>query len=150
MAQGGRRGFQDGQVDREKLEAARIAFITNRLDLDSETAKVFWPVFNEFEKEKAELRTKYNGQKRELISNNGFKNISDEDASSLLDLYLEQKQAELNLEKKYLGRFKEVLSPQKVWMVVRFDSDFRRSIMQRLGRQGNTGQPSRKRGGNGN
>ncbi len=126
---GSRRGY-----DREKMEAARIAFLTNRLELDSETAKVFWPIFTEYEKEKGVLFKKYNAQKRALYSDR-TKALSDENADKMLDIYLGQKQASLDLEKKYLNRFKEVLTHKQVWMVIRFDSDFRRSIMQRIGRE---------------
>ncbi len=136
---GNRRGRQ---MDREKLQAARIAFLTNRLDLSSETAKVFWPLFTEYDNEKNTLSKKYGTQKRELFDE-GTRKISDENADKMLAMYLEQKQAELDLEKKYLGRFKKVLTMQQVWRFIRFDSDFRRSLMERVSR-GNRPDDERK------
>jgi len=135
-------------MDREKLQAARIAFLTNRLELSSETAKVFWPIFTEYDNEKSKLSKKYGAQKR-LLFDKDSRSLSDENADKMLDIYLEQKQAELDLEKKYLGRFKEVLSMKQVWRVIRFDSDFRRSLMQRVSR-GNRleGKPKPNTGGN--
>lgn len=127
---GNRRG---PQMDREKLQAARIAFLTNRLELSPETAKVFWPIFTEYDNEKSKLSKKYGAQKR-LLFDKDSRSLSDENADKMLDIYLDQKQAELDLEKKYLGRFKEVLSMKQVWRVIRFDSDFRRSLMQRVSR----------------
>lgn len=38
----------DQRYDREKLEAARVAFITTRLDLKPEQAQKFWPIYNVF------------------------------------------------------------------------------------------------------
>ena len=138
---------QDGRgrgpkMDREKLQAARIAFLTNRLDLTPDNAKEFWPIFNEYEKKKNELNRDYNKQKRALVAEEGLRNISDENAVKMLEIYMEQKQAELNLEKEYLDKFQSVLPPTKVWMVLRFDSEFRRNLMQRIGRSrnGNTKQ----------
>jgi len=32
----------------ERLEAMKIGFITERLNLSSDEAKVFWPVYNKF------------------------------------------------------------------------------------------------------
>ncbi len=136
---GSRRGRQ---MDREKLQAARIAFLTNRLDLSSETAKDFWPLFTEYDNEKSTLSKKYGAQKRELFDE-GTRNISDENADKMLTMYLEQKQAELDLEKRYLGRFKKVLTMQQVWRFIRFDSDFRRSLMERVSR-GNQPDDERK------
>lgn len=129
----GQSGNRRGQ-DREKIQAARIAFLTNRLELDTETAKVFWPIFTEYEKKKGELSKKYNAQKRVLFTD-GSRNLSDENADKMLEIYLDQKQAELNLEKEYLKQFKQVLTLRQVWRVIRFDSDFRRSIMQQVGRE---------------
>ncbi|WP_139135246.1 hypothetical protein [Roseivirga sp. 4D4] len=127
---GNRRG---PQMDREKLQAARIAFLTNRLELSPETAKVFWPIFNDYDNKKSALSKKYGAQKR-LLFEEGTRNISDENADKMLEIYLDQKQAELDLEKEYLSRFKEVLTLRQVWRVIRFDSDFRRSLMQRVSR----------------
>ena len=128
---------QDGrgrgpQMDREKLKAARIAFLTNRLDLTPDSAKEFWPLFNEYEKKKSDLYKSYNKQKRSLITEKGIENMTEANASKMLDIYMEQKQAELNLEKTYLSRFGKIMPSTKVWMVLRFDSEFRRSLMQRI------------------
>lgn len=142
FAQGGRRG---PQMDREKIQAARIAFLTNRLELDSEKAQVFWPIFNEYEKAKGELAKKYNAEKRTLYAD-GTREVSEENAEKMLDIYMDQKQVQLDLEKKYLVRFKEVLTPKQVWMVIRFDSDFRRSIMQRISKGEDFGRQPGKSG----
>lgn len=146
FAQGGNRG---PQMDREKLQAARIAFLTNRLELDTETSKVFWPIFTEYDGEKSELSKKYGAQKRVLFTE-GTRNISDENADKMLAIYLDQKQAELDLEKKYLSRFKKVLTLRQVWRVIRFDSDFRRDIFERASKDGREKGRSResKTGGN--
>ncbi|GHE68343.1 hypothetical protein GCM10011340_25150 [Roseivirga thermotolerans] len=132
--------------DWEKLKAARIAFLSNRLQLTSETAQKFWPIFNEYEKEKDALSKKYNEQKRNLVGANGWKNMTDENADKMLEVYLEQKQAELDLEKKYLTRFNEVLDKNQIWMVIRIDSDFRRSLMKRI--SDDKDRPNRDNGGN--
>ena len=62
--EGNRRG---SQMNSEKLQAARIAFLTNRLELTPETAKVFWPIFTEYDNEKSTLSKKYGTQKRSPI-----------------------------------------------------------------------------------
>jgi len=129
----GQDGNRGPQIDREKLQATRIAYLTNRLELNSETAKVFWPLFTEYDTKKRELGRKYGIQKRALAKE-GTRSVSEENADKMLDIYIEQKQAELDLEKAYLGRFKQVLTLRQVWRVIRFDSDFRRDILDRASR----------------
>lgn len=126
------RNDRDREAEWEKLKAARVAFLSNRLQLDVNTAQKFWPIFNEYETKKEALGKKYNEQKRALVSENGWRNMSDANANKMLDIYLEQKQAELDLEKDYLGKFNKVLDKGQIWMVIRIDSDFRRSLMRRI------------------
>ena len=136
-------------IDREKIKAAKIAFLTSRLDLTSGQAEKFWPVFNEYEEEKSKLSKQYSGKKRELFSQGGFQNMSDENANKMLDIYFEQKEKETALEKVYVKRFTEVLEPIQVWKIIRFEGEFRRTLMQRLRKTDHSpGRPNQKRGGN--
>ena len=127
FAQGGR-----SQADRDKIQAARIAFLTNRLDLSVDQAKVFWPIFNEYDGKKSALLREYGQKKRDIFEHSEQKSLSEDDAKKMLDIYLDQKQAELDLEKIYLKRYDEVLDAKQVWKVITFDSDFRRSLMRKI------------------
>jgi len=129
--QGDERG-KNRQEELERLKAARVAFLSNRLQLDVNTAQKFWPIFNEYETKKEALGKKYNEQKKVLVSESGWRNMSDTNADKMLDIYLDQKQAELDLEKEYLTRFNKVLDKGQIWMVIRIDSYFRRSLMKRI------------------
>lgn len=131
FAQENNRGQDDERW--EKLQQARIAFLTNRLQLDSKTAQQFWPIFNAFDDAKRAMHKKYSDQKRNLVNGRGYDNLTNDNAEQMVDVYLNQKQDELDLEKKYLEKFKAVLEPKAVWMVIRIDSDFRRSLMRRFG-----------------
>ena len=135
-------------IDREKIKAAKVAFLTNRLDLTSKQAEKFWPLFNEYEEEKGKLSRMYNGKKRELIGQNGLQNISDENANQMLDIYFEQKEKEMALEKTYVKRFMEVLEPIQAWKIIRFEGEFRRMLMQQLRGGGNFPNKNNRRKGN--
>ena len=41
---------------KEKIRAAKVGLITNRLNLTEEQAKTFWIVYDEFDKKRAEKR----------------------------------------------------------------------------------------------
>src|ERR1035437_4885758 len=43
---------------KEKMESMKIAFLTQKLDLTPDEAQKFWPVYNEFQKKREELRKK--------------------------------------------------------------------------------------------
>jgi hypothetical protein len=42
----------------ERIKALRIAYISNKLNLTSEEAEKFWPVFNTFDTKQFDLRSK--------------------------------------------------------------------------------------------
>lgn len=146
-AQGPSRGRMSDE-DREKIKTARVAFLTNRLQLTSEVAKDFWPIFNDYETAKGVLSAKYNQQKRDLVSADGFRNMSDENASKMLDIYMDQKEAELKLEREYMKKFEAVLTAKQVWAVIRFEGEFRRDFINKLRQRGREGEP-RKKGNSG-
>ena len=136
------------QQNREKIQAARIAFITNRLELTPEQAQTFWPIFNEYEAKKQELTKKYNQQKRALAGEDGFRNMNEENATKMVDIYIEQKRAQLDLEEEYLKKFQTVIKPMQSWALIRANGQFTRDLMKRLRERGRGAQ--KRPGGDGN
>jgi len=106
---------------REKINAARAAYITERLGLTPEEAEKFWPVYREFTEKRQELRQQYRQAKK-----------SGTDEKTLLDLDLKIKQQELDLEKNYSGRMLNVISPQKLMTLRQAEGDFRRLLLRQI------------------
>lgn len=127
--------------NREQIKSAKIAFITNKLNLDSETAQVFWPIFNDYEQEKSDLARKYWEQKRQYSSTRDYSDMTVSDASKMLEVYVAQKEAEATIEKKFLPKFQKVLTAQQTWLLITSEGEFRRSLMQRLGKSRDGSNP---------
>ena len=47
---------QDFKEKREKVKALKVAYITEQLELTTEEAQKFWPLYNAFDDKQAELR----------------------------------------------------------------------------------------------
>jgi hypothetical protein len=122
------------QIDpnvRAKMEAARIALITNRLGLTPEQAEKFWPVYREFAQKRQEIRREFRQAQKNVDPN-------DQDPKkqeSLVTLGLQLKQKELNLEKDYSGRIMNVITAQQLLNLRRAEQDFRQYIINELGRR---------------
>lgn len=61
---------EDGEISSialDRVQAQRVAFITEKIDLTSKEAQKFWPVFNEYEKEERKIRKRYQQNMRRLI-----------------------------------------------------------------------------------
>ena len=102
---------QKGDDRKEDREAKKIAYISTSLDLTPEEAKDFWPVYNEMEEERKEIRKQY---KDVRPRDKKLEEMSDEEVEKLLSSMMEMKQKELDLKKKYHEKFKAVLPVKKV------------------------------------
>lgn len=121
------KNFEENQ---EKIKAQKVAFITDRLDLSSEEAKLFWPVYEEHDAlMKDEMKTFREGHdfKPEDIAS-----MNEADANKFLNDHLAHEQRMLDLRKKFRDNLLEVISPNKILMLFEAEKDFRMELMKRL------------------
>ena len=117
----------DGKA-REKIEAARIALITERLGLTPEQAEKFWPVYREFSSKQQEIRKELRDARKQLDPNNP----NPEKEKQLVNLGLQLKQRELDLEKDYSGRLLHVITAQQMLNLRNAEREFQRLIINQL------------------
>ncbi len=104
-----------------RIDAARAAYITDRLSLTTEEAEKFWPIYREFSGRRQEIRQQFFSAKREGKSD-----------QELVDLRLNVKQQELDLEKEYSGRMMNVISAQKLLNLRTAEREFTRLILRQI------------------
>ncbi|HNR20078.1 MAG TPA: hypothetical protein PKN75_03675 [Bacteroidia bacterium] len=137
-------GPPDGKM-REKIKTMKIGFITQKLDLTSDEAKVFWPVYNGYESEMETLRKQRRGERKEARQE--FENMSDKDAEKIVDDEIAFRQKELDVQKKYHAQFKQVLPSKKVAILYRSEEDFKRELLERIRERKEDKKEMRKGGG---
>ncbi len=86
----------------EKIQALKIAFITQKLELTSEEAQKFWPVYGQYENEM-----------RSLISNNQNSDV------------LDNEERLLNIRKKYRPEFAKILGQPRMNKLFSTEKEFR-------------------------
>lgn len=106
----------------EQIESIKVAFITSKLDLTSEEAQKFWPIYNNYNKEFLALLKK----KREARYNNN----SDPNETITADLVYESKM--LELKKKYRKLYAKAIPPEKILALYRAESEFREHLYRQL------------------
>lgn len=121
---------QRPSLDPEKLQAARIAFITTRIDLKPEQAEKFWPIFNQYHED----REKTMRQLSDL--GKGMETVSEEEAKSRIQKRFQYQSQLLENEKAFVNDLSKVLSSKQILMLNNIARDFNRSLYQR-GRGGN-------------
>lgn len=120
---------QENNEHNDKVEAMKIGFITQKLNLTSAEAKTFWPVFNEFTSEQKKLHAK---MKENMLTYKAKATPTDQDANKFISDQLALKQSELDLTKKYVSEFKKVLPENKVALLLTLEQEFKQQLLQHL------------------
>ena len=117
---------QDEKYDREKLEAARVAFITTRLDLKPEQAEKFWPIFNVFN----DSREK---NLREMSNLGRLKDIqlSETEAKARITRRFEIDRKMIVDEEKFVKDLSSVITYNQIILLNGISREFARHIYQR-------------------
>src|SRR5690554_1408061 len=117
--------------NKEKLESAKVAFITQRLDLSPGQAEKFWPLYHQ-----------HNERKWQLMKN--IKDLLDFDAEinetkalELIDQKFKMEQQLLDLEKTFIKDITKIISPVQAIKLGDVNRDFARHIYRMQKRKKN-------------
>lgn len=115
---------QDGE-GRQKIESAKIAYITNRLNLNSEQATQFWPIYNEYSARKQDLN-------RKIRQRSVPPGAADQDAMNNLREINAAKQKIADLDQEYMPRFLKVITPGQLLELQNAERTFNKMLLDRL------------------
>jgi len=129
-----------GHSDRHnEIETYKIAYLTEKLGLSSEEAKIFWPIYNDWEKEQGALRKERFQKMISFKKITEIETLSDSQIQTLIANDFNMKQKELNLERKYYNKLKASLPIKIVGKYYRAQEAFKREILSRY----RNGRPGR-------
>jgi len=131
----------DGEK-KEKIEAIKVGYITKELNLTSDEAKVFWPVYNQFDTEMEAIRK--SRMSKLMNAKINFDDMSDTDVAKTIDAEFSSQLDELNIKKKYNEEFKKVLPVKKVAKFWVAEQKFKLYLLEQLKQQHENGMPPPK------
>jgi hypothetical protein len=98
------------QPKTEKVQALKIAFITQKLELTSDEAQRFWPVYNRYETEIVQVMTD----------------------NKLSGDAIDNEEKVLNVKKRYKSEFIKVIGQAKTNTLFNSEREFRGVLMRQL------------------
>lgn len=110
-----------------RIKNLRIAYISNKLDLTTQEAEKFWPIFNKFDDRNVELQR----QKRQLMLRMKL-DKSDKETIKLLD---ESETIETDLQvnrRQFVKDLQGVISPQKILLLKKIEEDFKNTLLKQF------------------
>lgn len=113
---------------REKIEAAKIGLISERLGLTPDEAERFWPIYNEYSQKRRANQQQFQQARR------NFKQevATDQETRDMLALGRKTKERQLNLEQEYSDRLLNVISTRQLMSLNEAEQDFRNMLLRRL------------------
>ncbi len=125
----------------KKIEAAKIALITERLQLSPEQAERFWPVYREYSNKNRAIRKDFDQARRTFDPNSA----SEEENKKMLEMANAVKQRQLDLEKEYSQRILKVISSRQLNNLRKAENDFKEMLLRRIKAQQVKRQQQRNR-----
>ena len=113
---------------KEKIEAIKVAYLTNELELTVEESQAFWPVYNELQDKEIELRS----DQLRTFKGLGDNEMSDEDIENMIYSMADAGINIAKLRKSYLDDFIEVIGANKTAKLMRAEKEFGRRMMARM------------------
>lgn len=100
----------------EKIESIKVAYLSEKLNLDPKTAERFWPLYNQYDDE---MRVVLQESKRAN---------ENRDADEILD----QEQKALDIKRKYSAQFLKVISNEQLATLYRSEKEFYKMLIRRM------------------
>ncbi len=121
---------QGGKQD--KIEALKVSFITEKINLTPNEAQGFWPLYNEYN-DKIKFARKNFRQQYGTVTD--FK--TDKEADDYLGAELKLRQTEVDLQKEYFDKFKKILGSKKTGLLRKAEEEFKKEIIKTIKGNGN-------------
>ena len=126
---------RQGQL--EKIKAFKTGYLTQELDLSSEEAERFWPIYNKYEKKIFELRVeKRKAERNRINALGGPEALTEEEAETILEDLFANESGVLNLKKELYQELSTVLSSKKRLKLFKAEADFNRRLLSEFKRRG--------------
>ncbi|MDZ4749368.1 MAG: hypothetical protein SH808_12845 [Saprospiraceae bacterium] len=118
---------QPGHMSKEvrgRIEAQRVAFITQQLRLTPEEAARFWPIYNEYRDALKVMR--------EDFERPDLEKLTEEEAGVIIEQHLQQEQRKLELKRSLLTRLRTAINAKKVLMLQKAENEFNRELLRKV------------------
>lgn len=122
----------------DRWKAEKIAYLTDAVNLTCAEAEKFWPVYNMCESEKKDRFKAVMEAYKDL--DEAIKAGKDEkDLRILLDNYIKAQEFGKEIDRKYVAKYRKILSDEKVAKLYIAEESFRRQQIHRLHKNDNRG-----------
>jgi hypothetical protein len=118
-----------------RIHAAKMAYLTDRLQLTAKQSGDFVPLYNEYETELKSIRKSYFKKYKGINPSE----TDDATARGYIDDNLDYQQEVIGLKRRYNERFMKVITAQQLTDLYKAEREFRQILKKRLEERKNAG-----------
>lgn len=127
---------------RDKIEAHRVAYFTEKMELSTEEAEKFWPIYNEHQEKKKEIRKEL---KEAMKNAKSEEELSDSELEKIMQLRFETDQKLVDLDKEYHAKYKSAIGIKKTAELYKTEVQFKKELLRMMKeRKEGSSSPPRK------
>ena len=115
---------------RDQIKAMKVAFLTSELNLTSDEAEKFWPVYNAYDDKQFELRHQKMKTYARKLNDGSLDNMSDREALAFLNQIESTDEEQYVIRKKLNSALRNILPTTKILKLRKSEVDFDRKLLQ--------------------
>jgi len=109
----------------EKVEAQKVAFFTQTLDLTVQESQSFWPIYNGYYEKQKTMKKQFSADFRD-------RNMTEEEAELAISNFLEIQEKELLLKKQLYADLRGVIPASKMVKLQFAEKQFKQKLLERI------------------
>jgi len=121
---------------KEQIKALKAAFFTTELDLTTNEAERFWPIYNTFDDKQFELRHQKMRTYMRRMSDGSLDKITEKEANTFLAQIEDTEEELFLLKKKFMQNVKTILPAVKIVKLKKAEEDFNRKLLHQYRSKG--------------
>jgi len=115
---------------KEQIKSLKVAYITDELDLSTDEAAKFWPLYNAYDDKQKELRKEKLRSYLDRLDRNAIAKMDEKEALNLIS-QMENTEEELyQLRKKFNTNLKSALPSKKIILLKKAEEGFNRKLLR--------------------
>lgn len=119
-----------GREKQDNLQQQKVTFFNEKLQLTPAESAKFWPVYNDYQNRRDKVTRDRNTLLKYFESNRN--NLTEAEASSLIEKYLAFQLEETQLLENYTRKFQEILPARKVMRIYSVELEFKKWLLENL------------------
>lgn len=121
---------------KEQIKALKAAFFTTELNLTTNEAERFWPIYNTFDDKQFELRHQKMKTYVRRMNDGSLDQITEKEANTFLAQIEDTEEELFLLRKTFMQNVKKILPAVKIVKLKKAEEDFNRKLLQQYRNKG--------------